>query len=227
MKELAVIFDFNGTLFWDSEINYKSWYNFIKKNIKREYSREEYAILNGRTTIETLEKVYAIKLDNALINKLSNEKEEEYLKILEAEKNNISLAEGVESLIEDLLNNDIKVAIATSANPFLMEKYESIFKLSRFFKKEYIIANDGTLKSKPHPAIYNKAIEALKIKASNCIVFEDTKSGIISASRAKVGQIIAVNSIGSDSKTINNLKETSFFINNFNQVNVKKLIHNI
>jgi len=224
MKETAVIFDFNGTLFWDSEINYKAWYNFIKKNLNKEYSREEYAHLNGRTTHETLEIVYNKKLDDNLIGKLVYEKDQEYLKIMEEEKASISLAPGVEDLINELKNNNIKIAIATSAHPSLMKEYEKVFTLSKFFKNEYIIANDGTLPSKPDPAIYNKAIEILNIPPKNCIVFEDTKSGIISAAKANVGKIIAVNSIGSDIKTINNLDETTFSINTFDEIDLKKLL---
>lgn len=225
MKELAVIFDFNGTLFWDSEINYRAWYNFIKKKLNKEYTREEYAHLNGRTTVETLEKVYNKKLDKKITTQLVYEKDQEYLKIMEEEKDSISLAPGVEDLITKLKNNNIKIAIATSAHPSLMIEYEKIFTLSKFFKKEYIIANDGTLPSKPNPAIYNKTIEILKISPNNCIVFEDTKSGIISASRANVGKIIAVNSIGADTETINNLKETSFSITSFTEINLKKLLN--
>jgi HAD superfamily hydrolase (TIGR01509 family) len=224
VKEKAVIFDFNGTLFWDSEINYRSWYNFIKKKLNKEYSREEYAHLNGRTTFETLEIVYKQKLSQELIDKLSIEKENEYLKILEEEKDKISLAPGVEVLLKNLLEKNIKIAIATSAHPFLMKEYEKIFTLSRFFKKEYIIANDGSLASKPDPCIYNKTIDILNIRSENAIVFEDTKSGIISASRANVGKIIAVNSLGSDFKTINNLKETSFHISAFNEINLTELL---
>ncbi|MBK5201083.1 MAG: hypothetical protein JJE21_06060, partial [Spirochaetaceae bacterium] len=54
MEKKAVIFDFNGTLFWDSEINYIAWKRVIKTWFDREYSLEEYFTLNGRTTRETL-----------------------------------------------------------------------------------------------------------------------------------------------------------------------------
>jgi len=220
----AAIFDFNGTLFWDSDINYKAWYNCIKRWLNKTYTLEQYALLNGRTTYETLEKVFSKKLSKNEIENLSYEKDKEYLKVMKEEKDKISLATGVESLLKQLIENNIYIAIATSAPPSLMREYEKIFKLSRYFKKENIIASDGTIASKPDPAIYIKAIKTLNVKPENCIVFEDTKSGIISASRANIHKIIAINSTGSDIKTTANLKETNFYINNFDEINIKDLL---
>jgi HAD superfamily hydrolase (TIGR01509 family) len=224
MKINAAIFDFNGTLFWDTEINYKAWFNCIKKWLNRDYTREEYFVLNGRTTPETLIQVFKKQLDNETIAKLSIEKDIEYFKVLEEEKDTIALAPGIEELLTKLHANGIKVAIATSAPPQSMIEYEKYFKLSRFFKDEYIISSDGSLASKPDPAIYLKAIETLNIDAPHCIVFEDTKSGIISATRAMINKIVAVNSNGADCNTINNLKETTFHISNFNEVKINKLL---
>lgn len=225
MQNKSVIFDFNGTLFWDSEINYKSWSNCIKRWLNKDYTRNQYAMLNGRTTYETLDKVFQQKLDKSTIDKLSEEKDLEYLKVMDNEKDELSLAPGIENLLKQLLENNIKIGIATSAPPSLMEEYEKIFNLSRFFKQEYIISSDGSLPSKPDPAIYLETIKRLNVEPKNCIVFEDTKSGIISASKANVSKIIAVNSIGCDCESVNNLKETSFHITHFNQIDLINLFY--
>jgi len=223
MKNKAVIFDFNGTLFWDSEINYQAWYNFIKKKLNKDYTREEFSILNGRTTAETLEVLYNKKLDLETIEKLTIEKDREYLDILEQDLESISLAPGVENFINELIENNIKIAIATSAQPSIMVEYEKIFKLSRFFKDELIIANDGSYPSKPDPAIYIEAIKRVKANPKDCVVFEDTRSGIISAFKANVGKIIAVNSVGCHTDIVNNLKETSSHITHYDDINIDNL----
>lgn len=225
MKNKAVIFDFNGTLFWDSEINYVSWRNCIKKWLNKEYTLEQYAILNGRTTYETLENVFPEKLTQEQILKLSNEKDLEYLKVMNAQKDSLSLAPGVEPLIKNLLQNKIKLAIATSAPPSLMVEYEKIFNLSRYFNNKHIVSSDGSLASKPDPAIFNEAIKRLNVNAKNCVVFEDTKSGIISAARANIPKIIAVNSNGSDIKTTSSLIETHSFINSFDEICINDLFN--
>ncbi|NCD04521.1 MAG: HAD family phosphatase [Spirochaetia bacterium] len=221
MKTKAIIFDFNGTLFWDSEINYKSWYNCILRWLDVEYTLDQYVLLNGRTTYETLEKVFPRQLNKEEIEKFSIEKDQEYLKVMDSEKDKLSLAEGAEKLLTQLLKDNYKISIATSAPPSLMKEYENIFKLSRYFKDDYIISSDGTLPSKPNPAIYNKAINVLNVSPRETVVFEDSKSGIISASKANVKKIIAVNSLGSDIKTISSLKEIDYIINSYNDVSIE------
>lgn len=222
----AVIFDFNGTLFWDSEINYQSWCNFIKKNLNKEYTREDFSVLNGRTTAETLEILYNKKLDIEKINKLTTEKDREYLNIINQDIKSVTLAPGVENLINNLIEKNIKIAIATSAQPSIMVEYEKIFKLSRFFEEKLIISNDGSYPSKPDPSIYIEAIKRLNVNPKDCVVFEDTKSGIISAFKAKIGKIIAVNSIGCHTDIVNNLKETSSHITHFDEINIDTLFTN-
>ncbi|MCK9190483.1 MAG: HAD family phosphatase [Sphaerochaetaceae bacterium] len=219
----AAIFDFNGTLFWDSEINYISWNNCIERWFNRPYTRELYAQLNGRTNEETLEVLYGKKLDSRFVSKKSNEKTAEYLRVLESQSQSISLARGAESLFKALIDDGIKIAIATSAPTDLMVHYERYFNLSRFFKDEFIISSDGSIPSKPDPTIYLKTIERLNVDPSSCIVFEDTKSGILSAHKAKVNKVIAINSDGSDIKTTSTMKETSMSIDSFEDLKFKTL----
>jgi HAD superfamily hydrolase (TIGR01509 family) len=219
----AAIFDFNGTIFWDTEINYLSWSNCIKKWLDREYSREEYFILNGRTNKETIERVFNKKLSEEFIAQKDKEKTVEYLKIMKEQQENVVLAPGFEEFAQRLIDLGITIAIATSASPSLMIEYKKVFKLTRLFKEEFIISSDGSLASKPDPAIYLKTIDLLDIPASSTIVFEDAKSGIISASRAQVKNVIAVSSDGSDFDTIANLKETSMIITDYFNLDIEEL----
>jgi HAD superfamily hydrolase (TIGR01509 family) len=219
----AAIFDFNGTIFWDTEINYLSWSNCIKKWLDREYSREEYFILNGRTNKETIERVFNKKLSEEFIAQKDKEKTVEYLKIMKEQQENVVLAPGFEEFAQRLIDLGITIAIATSASPSLMVEYKKVFKLTRLFKEEFIISSDGSLASKPDPAIYLKTIDLLDIPASSTIVFEDAKSGIISASRAQVKNVIAVSSDGSDFDTIANLKETSMIITDYFNLDIEEL----
>lgn len=219
----AAIFDFNGTLFWDTDINYISWDNCLKRWLGISYSKELYAKLNGRTNPETLEYLYGKKLDKNFLEDKCNEKNNEYLKVLENQRAEVSLASGVESFFESLIEANVSIAIATSAPPELMVEYEKFFKLSRFFEAKNIISNDGSIASKPNPAIYEKAIKVLDVKPSSCVVFEDTKSGILSAYRANVNKVIAIESDGADTKTINSMNEVSFSLKDFNNINIDDL----
>ena len=54
--------------------------------------------------------------------------------------------------------------------------------LRKYFKK--IIGTDGIRHSKPHPEIYQKAIEFFGVSPGNAITFEDSSNGIKSAKSA-------------------------------------------
>lgn len=52
----GIIFDFNGTLFWDSEIQENAWKTFGKKLSGRDITDEEFnTYFHGRTNKDTLE----------------------------------------------------------------------------------------------------------------------------------------------------------------------------
>ena len=57
MKKVdTVIFDFNGTLFWDSDLHEKAWKSFGKKLLGRDRTDEEFnTYFHGRTNKDTLE----------------------------------------------------------------------------------------------------------------------------------------------------------------------------
>ena len=49
---------------------------------------------------------------------------------------------------------------------------------------DFVISGDTAFKQKPHPAPYLQAIEGLSVVAADCVAFEDSPSGITSASQA-------------------------------------------
>ena len=226
MKDKAVIFDFNGTLFWDSEINFQAWKRVIKIWFDREYSIDEYFILNGRTTKETLSILFDRDLSDAEVEEYSSIKADEYFKIMREQESSISLAPGVTTFIENLKSRGINVAIATSATTEYMSEYDKYFKLHQYFDKQFIIANDGNYKSKPDPEIYIKAMETLNVSPSNVVVFEDTKSGILSAYNAKVNKVFAINSPLSAVESVINLNETHRVLPDFHNINIDELFEN-
>jgi beta-phosphoglucomutase-like phosphatase (HAD superfamily) len=61
-----------------------------------------------------------------------------------------------------------------------------------------VIFNDGSIKSKPNPQIFQKAINILGLMGSETLIFEDSISGIIAAENAKAGKIIIVKSNDDD-----------------------------
>ncbi len=91
-----------------------------------------------------------------------------------------------------------------------MDFYFKHLDLGFYFDKSKVIYSDGTLKSKPDPEIFRKAMTVLGLKEGEVLIFEDSTSGIEAAENAKVKKIIIVNSTNNDYSKWNHQVITSF-----------------
>jgi len=96
------------------------------------------------------------------------------------------------------------------------------FKLDRWFDSSRIIYDDGTFPGKPNPAIYLKAAAALSLDPKDCLVVEDSLSGIESAQRAKIGKIIGI-SPQNDNSHLQTIPRLQKIINDFTEFDLSLL----
>ena len=189
----GIIFDFNGTLFWDSEIQENAWKTFGTKLSGRNITDEEFnTYFHGRTNKDTLEYLTERVVTDKEVNELAQQKESIYRDLCKSDLNKFKLAPGVERYLDYLKENNIPFTIATASEINNVNFFIKEFQLDKWFDIIKIVYDDGTFRGKPEPDIYLKASEALNIQPDNCIVFEDALSGVQSAQRAGVKEIIAV-----------------------------------
>ena len=189
----GIIFDFNGTLFWDSEIQENAWKTFGTKLSGRNITDEEFnTYFHGRTNKDTLEYLTERVLTDKEVNELAQQKESIYRDLCKSDLNKFKLAPGVERYLNYLKENNIPFTIATASEINNVNFFIKEFQLDKWFDISKIVYDDGTFRGKPEPDIYLKASEDLNIQPDNCIVFEDASSGIKSAKSAGVKEIIAV-----------------------------------
>lgn len=212
----ALIFDFNGTLFWDTVYHQKAWASIAEKYGKSPYTEEQMHLLNGRTNSETIAFLVGEKLPLHQVKAISEEKERLYIDMCRSSLP-LSLAPGAVDLFKRAQDRGIKLAIATSAGPDNMAWYKRWFSLNTYFPEELIITDDYKRKGKPDAAIYLDTLAALGLDGESCVVFEDTKSGILSASRAGIGTIYAIASEGADIETTGAMGETHGLLSSFDQ----------
>ena len=212
----ALIFDFNGTLFWDTLYHQKAWSCIANTYGTHPYTEEEMHHLNGRTNSETIAFLVGEHLSASQIKEIAEEKERLYIEMCQ-QAMPLYLAEGAVNLFETARKKGIKIAIATSAGPDNMAWYKKWFSLNDYFCDSLIITDDNKRKGKPDPAIYLDTLSALDLDGSSCVVFEDTRSGILSASRAGIGKIYAVASQGADIETTAAMGETHGQLRCFDQ----------
>lgn len=193
MRISGVIFDFNGTLFWDSDKQELAWRRFAEKLCNRKISDDEFKMyFHGRTNSSIIEYLTGEKPDKETLDRLTQEKEEIYRGLCKQDTDNFKLAPGAVELLDFLHNNNIPITIATASEITNVKFFIKEFNLDKWFDTSKIVFDDGTFKGKPEPDIYLKAADKINISPNKCLVIEDAISGITAAKRANIGKIIAI-----------------------------------
>lgn len=208
MSVKGVIFDFNGTLYWDTALHNLAWDQFLEKNRIFLSDEEKDIRIHGKNNIDILKSLFTSELTLAEIARMSIEKEDIYQGL--CVKHNLGLAPGSVTFFEFLLRNNIPYTIATAADLYNVDFYFRHLDLASYFNKSKVIYSDGTLNSKPDPEIFKKALGILGLEAKEVLIFEDSNAGIEAAENVNAGKIIIVNSTGSDYSRWNHQVITSF-----------------
>ncbi len=215
-NQKAVIFDFNGTMFFDEEKHVLSWRDFAMEKYGRFITDEEFPkYVHGFNNKAILEWLSQKELSEQEVEILSTEKELLYQKICIQDEEHLHLVEGLTSFLSLLKEKGIKLAIATASRKPNVDWYIKTFHLLDYFKKENIIYDDGTLtKGKPDPMIYLRAMEKLQVEPENVVIFEDSISGIRSAVKSRAEYVIGIRP-EKDIEKIRNEEGLSFIIHDY------------
>ena len=88
----------------------------------------------------------------------------------------------VPALLKDLKKHNIRLALASSASRYRIQKILDLFHMEDTF--EVTVSYQDVTHAKPDPEIFLKAAEKLKIKPEDCVVIEDAVNGFVAASKA-------------------------------------------
>lgn len=196
MNYKGVIFDFNGTLFWDSEKHLEAWREFSKRVRDYAFTDEEMRdYMFGRTNEDIIAYLIQKKPDKDLVEKLGKEKEAVYRQMCLDEPDTFHLAPYATEFLNYLKQSNIPRTIATMSEIENVEFYIKEFNLAQWFDIDKIVYADGKIPGKPAPDIYKIAAQKLNLDPKDCIVIEDAVSGIEAARAAGIGKIIAIASM--------------------------------
>lgn len=189
----GIIFDFNGTLFFDTPFHEQAWRIYVRRLCGRDVTDGEFRdSVHGRTNAEILAHFVGDGLSETEVDRHAETKEDIYRRLCLQDPDKFCLAPGAEAYLNKCKRQGIPMAIATSSGRSNAEFYRERFGMGRWFDDTTFVYNDGTIRSKPHPDIYLKAAAALGLPPQDCTVFEDMPSGIAAARAAGAGQIVAV-----------------------------------
>jgi beta-phosphoglucomutase len=188
------LFDLDGVLVDTSELQYlttkESIFKISNFNVECEYIDK--ILKSTITTIKKLEKLNDMNIitKNQIqeIYELKKKKADEYFLKL---KNDIDKIK----LFEYLKQKNCKIGVVTNGN---RNSAKIILKgLGLYHLIDVLITNDDVINSKPHPEPYLKAIDFLNAKLNECIIFEDSEVGLLSAKQSgcQVYQVLNVNDV--------------------------------
>ena len=218
MTYKGIIFDFNGTLYWDSAKHKQAWREFSKIIRGTEFSDEEMVHhMFGRTNEEILEYALGHKPAPEIVEKYGQEKEALYRQRALNDSENFHLAKGAVEFLDFLKKREIPRTIATMSDKVNVDFYFENFDLAKWFDIDKVVYADGIVPSKPAPDIYQIAAKNLGLEPKDCIVVEDAISGIKSASGAGIGKIIAICS-EEPYEFYSNMPEVSEIIRDFDEI---------
>lgn len=192
-KLKGAIFDFNGVLWWDGQLQEQAWKDFSKSVRGTPFSAVEMEThMHGRTNRHALEYLSGKELGKQEIDRLTEQKESAYRKLCLAEGNAFRLAPGAAEFLDHLVEKKAPFTIATASEQNNVRFFFEHLHLARWFSLPNVVYDDGTLKGKPDPDIYLRAASKLHLKPSACMVIEDAKSGIQSAKAAGAGLVVGL-----------------------------------
>ena len=192
----GIIFDFNGTLYWDSQLHYDAWREFSKILRGVEFTNEEMRDkMFGHTNKDIIEYAIGKTPTEEIVEKYGKEKEALYRKRCLLDREKFKLAPGAIELLDYLKEKNIPRTIATMSEWDNVEFYIKEFELEKWFDLDKIVYSDGTIPGKPAPDIFLIAADKIGLEPKDCVVVEDAIAGIRSAQAAGVGEVIAIASL--------------------------------
>ncbi len=209
MSQLEVlIFDVDGTLADTERDGHRVAFNqaFEEAGLDWDWTVELYGellqVTGGKERIRLYVEKFleGFELDEDISDfaaRLHQRKTHFYLELLQSGA--IPLRSGVERLINEAREADLRLAISTTTTPanvdYLLSATLGKQSLNWF---EVIAAGDIVPAKKPAPDIYTWAMQQMKIKPENCLAFEDSLNGVKSSLAADLKTIITINGYTKD-----------------------------
>lgn len=179
----AVVFDMDGLLI-DSE---PLWY---------EAKIKAFGKVGLHLTYEMCRQSSGLRLDGVIDywynkypwNTSSNSKKEvadDLLKIvMDLMEKKIEKMPGVDNALNFVKIKGVKIALASSSPLKMIKLVLRKLEIENYFDE--VLSAEFEEYGKPHPAIYLKSAQSLGISPEQCLVFEDSPNGLLSAKSAKM-----------------------------------------
>ncbi|MCI8558706.1 MAG: HAD family phosphatase [Lachnospiraceae bacterium] len=185
----AVLFDFNGTLFFDTPFHEEAW-----RQIYRELHGEEGEVpgdsfFRGPRN-DTLIQAIAPEMTEEERTACSIRKEAVYRSICRSHPEQVHLVDGAEELFAALTEQEIPFTLATASIPDNIDFYFREFPLEKWINRKLCVCDDGNYANKGE--MHLEAARRIGVPLSECLVIEDSIKAIDYAKKNGAGIIVGI-----------------------------------
>lgn len=210
----AVLFDYNGTLFADDDINDMAWKATINELSRGKIDADKfYGEFIGTRNCPFVEKMFDIlglPHDEEQIMYWARRKETKYYHTICRELGRNTMMPGAEELLNELKERKIPINMCTASLDVNVNFYFELLHLEKWFDRDKVIYDDGIMTDKKD--MYLSGARSLGVDIKDCLIFDDSPTSIRKAAEAGCENIIVI-------KKDNNpdLRQIRQRITNFNE----------
>ena len=181
MHKKGFIFDLDGVIVDTAKYHYFAWKK-LAESIGISFTEKDNEHLKGVSRIRSLEKILDwgnLALSNAKFQELITAKNDDYLSFVNKMTRDEILPD-VPRVLSFLKEQQQPMALGSASK----NARSILTKVDLINQFDAIIDGTNVSKAKPNPEVFLKAADALKMKPTGCIVFEDALAGIEAANTA-------------------------------------------
>jgi len=183
----GVVFDLDGVMIDSEAISIEVWRNILSSHNAR-ISDEDYGKIIGMASIPATE--FIIKQSGVSLNTMKTMKRH-WDDLVMAIQNHGAPEAGLINILDAFAAFTLPLAVASnSPSRYVHSTLKALSVADRF---RTVTCGDEFKHSKPHPEIYLKAAESIKVAPENCLAIEDSPVGLQAALAAGMRCVIIEN----------------------------------
>ena len=214
MKKFAAIFDMDGTLIDNNVYHFKAYQQLFASHGLPQLSQQTFnEYLSGVPGLMGLHKILDGQFNDEQLKDMFEEKNDNYKTIYAPFIKPIT---GLERFLAELKQAGVSMAVATSASHGNVDFVFGHLNIRQYF--DAIVDNTGLTHGKPDPEIFLKAAAALNMQPADCVVFEDSISGVKAANSAGM-KVVAITTTHKGGE----LKPVNILIDDYTNIDLNKL----
>ncbi len=213
MKNFAVIFDMDGVICHTNPYHSLAFQAFFGKRGLNPTNEEFSQHMFGKSNSYILKHFLGREIVGEEFKAFEFEKESLFREIY---ADNIETIPGYLDFLNSLKSKNVKTGVATSAPRANLDLIMNFLGFEN--QMESILASENVNKHKPDPEVYITSAINLNVPIANCLVFEDSFSGVSAALNANM-KVVGVLS----SHTKEELPPCDHYIYNYSEINYQIL----